>query len=166
LEKVIMEENSRDRDFVIAEVLACVTFVLNTICVVTGKMKSGEMMPVWLPDFGLVYWLKTVLAIIGLVYLFRSKIIHPLYIFILTLVVLLYSIPVINSFLTFPFDYILSGNIMLQGIDYDVNIADKKMFDARVYTQIAWSLPVLIIVANLFMKLISRTIKKSRTVSL
>jgi len=67
-----MEENNRTRDFVIAEVLACVTFVLNTICVMTGEMKYGPTAPVWEPDFGLIYWLKTILAVVGIVYFFRS----------------------------------------------------------------------------------------------
>ena len=88
-----MEENSRAGDFVIAEVLACVTFVLNTICVVTGKMKSGPTMPVWLPDFGLIYWFKTILAVVGIVYLFRSKLTSPRHIFVSTLIALFYSIP-------------------------------------------------------------------------
>ena len=151
-----MQENNRARDFVIAEVLACVTFVLNTICVVTGGMKSGEMMPVWLPDFGLIYWLKTVLSVIGLVYLFRSKIIHPLYIFILVLVVLLYSIPVINSFLTFPFDYILSGAVMVNASELDSNYASDMMFKIRIPTQVFWLMPTLLLLNDLIAKFIKK----------
>jgi len=151
-----MEEKNQARDFVIAEVLACVTFVLNTVCVVTGEMKHGPTSPVWLPDFGLIYWLKTILAVVGIVYLFRSKLTRPRYIFILTLTLLLYSVPVLNSFLAWPVIYFLSGAIMVDTSGLDSNYARDLIFNARIPTQIFWSLPMLLIANNLLFKIIRK----------
>jgi CBS domain containing-hemolysin-like protein len=154
-----MQENNRARDFVIAEVLACVTFVLNTICVVTGKIKHGPTAPVWEPDFGLIYWLKTILAVVGIVYFFRSrKYPASLIIKFFTIVLLLFSLPVINFILTFYPSLIFSGNIMLRGTNFDVNYASMRAFNARIPTQATWSIPVFIIMIDLLVRFIKKKI--------
>jgi len=163
IEKVIMEENNRARDFIIAELLACVTFVLNTICVVTGERKYTAGSAIWEPHFGLIYWLKTILAVVGIVYFFRScKAPVPWYVKFCTLIILLFSVPIINLILTFYPDLIFSGNIMLRGqMHYNVSEADMRYFSARIPTQIAWSIPMLLIANDLIAKLM-RGIKGKR----
>jgi len=157
-----MEEKNQARDFVIAEVLACVTFVLNTICVVTGERKYTAGSSVWEPDFGLIYWLKTILAVIGIVYFFRSrKYPASLLIKFFTIVLLLFSLPVINFILTFYPSLIFSGNIMLRGINFDVNYASMRSFNARIPTQATWSIPMFIIMIDLLVRFIRKKTRKN-----
>ncbi|MDD5513138.1 MAG: hypothetical protein PHD09_05170 [Candidatus Omnitrophica bacterium] len=157
-----MEEKNQARDFVIAEVLACVTFVLNTICVVTGERKYTAGSAVWQPDFGLIYWLKTILAVIGLVYLFRSKLTRPYHIFISTLVVLFYSIPIVNFILASHLNSFLSGSFLLYGTSRDLDYSSDLIFKGRIPTQLFWSIPMLLIANDLLAKIISKVRRNSK----
>ena len=82
-------------NFVIAEVLACISFILNSVCVITAKDSSGPGSLAWNPDFGLLYWLKTIFAFIGIYCFSKSGIFSSKttkrYLIISTLVVILYS---------------------------------------------------------------------------
>ena len=71
-----MEENKiteyKKKNFVIAEISACVSFVLNTVCVASSYGNGGEFGSGWWnTNFNLSYWFKTIAAIIGLFYFFR-----------------------------------------------------------------------------------------------
>lgn len=135
--------------FVIAESLATISFILNTICVITARQLYGAGSPTWLPHFGLMYWLKTILAGIGLIYLFISRVFSAKYcsrfLPIFTLLILLYSIPGVNFIFSLPFNVLFS---------YKNIVLDKGVtFEARIATQIVWSIPLFIVIANLLMKL-------------
>jgi len=139
-----MEQVSfKERNFVIAEVLACTSFILNTICVVTGKELHGEITPPWLPHFGFIYWLKTTLAIVGLFYFIFSRVFTTKsisrYISISTLMILLYSIPFINNWLYF---FLLLIVVAIKGERYET-------FGDRIPVQIMWSIPMIIVMTDL-----------------
>ncbi len=153
-EEINKEEGYRNKKFIIAEILACIAFILNTICVLTAKEIHGPGAPAWLPHFGIVYWFKTTLAIIGLFYFFTSGVFitkkMPRYISISTLIILWYSIPVVNFFFNIIFNMLFSG----------ISIARKEgiTFQSRIPTQIIWSIPVFIVAIYLLVK--SLKIKK------
>lgn len=144
------EINYKNRNFIIAEILACITFILNTICVLTAKELHAPWAPPWLPGFVLGYWLKTFLAVVGLSYFFKSKVFiareKPRYVSISTLIVLWYSIPGVNLVFNFLFDILFSG--------IDVVREQGVTFESRIPTQIIWSIPMLIVLADLLMKVI------------
>jgi len=156
-----MEQVSfKERNFVIAEVLACTSFILNTICVVTGKERHGPTAPVWSPDFGFVYWLKTTLALVGLFYFFTSRVFAakktPLYVSVTTMVTLWYSVPMVNAFLTLDLDALFSG----------LYTAHKQVvsFGSRIPTQIVWSIPMIIVAIDLLRRLIVSVKEKNKNV--
>lgn len=145
-----MLTNFKNRNFIISESLACVTFILNSINVITAKEVSGPGAPAWIPDFGLAYWLKTILAIVGLWYFFTSRVFinknTSRYVSICTLLVLLYSIPVINMFFAMPFEILFSG----------IGTFDARSinYESRIPNLIVWAIPTCILLVDIFRKLI------------
>ncbi len=145
-------ETYKKTNFIIAEILACISFILNTICVVTAD-RGGPFASVWITHFGIIYWSKTILAIIGIYYFFTSKVFTvreiPRYISICTLIILWYSIPFINTVLI-----IIVGTIFkaIQG-------SSTLEYEDRIPIQIIWSVPFFIIIRTLLMK-IFKIIKK------
>lgn len=143
-------ENYKSGRFITAELLACVTFILNTICVVTAKEKHGPFSPAWLPHFGVVYWTKTILAYIGVIYFFMSRPFFEKrvsrYVIVCTLVVFCYSIPVVNSLLTLPLDAIFS----LESLSRN----QGTTYESRIPTQIIWSIPMFMVAFDLLKRLI------------
>lgn len=144
-----MEENKiteyRKKNFVIAEISACVSFILNTVCVIMAN-RGGPFAPAWLPRFDSFYWLKTILAASGVFYYlisnaFTSKEV-PRYISIITFIILLYSVPFINSLFLIPFASTLK---VFRGSTFN--------FDDRITVQAIWSIPALILVLDLFVRL-------------
>lgn len=139
-------ESYKKTNFIIAEILACLSFILNTICVVTAD-RGGPFASAWVTHFGIIYWSKTILAIIGIYYFFTSKVFTareiPHYISISTLIILWYSIPLINTVLI-----IIVGTIFkaLQGLS-------TLEYEDRIPIQIIWSVPFFIIVIVLLMKI-------------
>jgi len=143
-----MEENKiteyKNKNFVISEILACVSFILNTICVITAKDSSGPGSSAWNPDFGLLYWSKTIFAFAGIFYflkqgLFGKKVARG-YLIISTLIVLLYSIPIMNL----SFIIITAMLLKLIGI-----VSLPLKYQDRIPIQIFWSMPVFIIILDL-----------------
>lgn len=138
-----MEEKIRESRFLIAEILACVSFILNTISVisVTG---GGPIGPT--PKFGLIYQIKTLTAIFGIFYFFYSGVFSLKQVSwrkkILTILILLYSIPIINILLNLP-----------------LIVLFKKMFNTvfdyreMIISQIIWCIPVLIIAIDIAKRL-------------
>jgi hypothetical protein len=141
-----MEENKiteyKKKNFIIAVILTSVSFILNTVCVANSHGSGGEFGSVWWnTDFNLFYWIKTIVAIFGLFYFFRSGIFTtkqvPRYLSIFTLIILLYSIPIVN------FIFLFIPAIILKGIiHYDFVYKD------RVIIQLIW--PVFVFVLLLF----------------
>lgn len=142
-----MEQISfKERNFVIAEVLACASFILNTICVVTGREMHGPTAPAWLPHFGVIYWSKTVLAVLGLFYFFTSGVFTAKktlrIISISTLILLLYSIPMVNVGLYF---FLLLIIMAIKGERYET-------YGDRIPVQIMWFIPMVIVMVDLFIR--------------
>lgn len=146
MDKVVGYKNT---NFIIAEILACLSFVLNTICVVTAKNATGPFAPTWLPNFSFIYWFKTILAVVGIFYFFTSRVFItkeiPRYISISTLMILWYSIPVTNLVLHSPITIIFSK---IQG-------SSDITYESRIPTQITWSIPMFIVTVNLLKQLYS-----------
>lgn len=146
------EEGYKSNNFIIAEILACISFILNTVCVFTAKELHGPGAPAWLPSFGWVYWFKTILAVMGLFYFFTSRVFTakeiPRYISISTLIVLWYSIPVVNLVfaIAIPFNVLFSG----------INVVREQgiTFESRIPTQIIWSIPMFIVLTDFLIRLI------------
>lgn len=150
----------KERNFVIAEILACVSFILNTICVITAKELHGPGAPSWLPHFGFIYWSKTILAVIGLFYFFTSRVFTiksiTRYFAILTLILLWFSIPLINSILTLHLDALFTG--------LDVARKQGVTFESRIPTQIVWSIPMFIVMVDLLRRSTIKIKLKSKNV--
>ena len=70
---MVQEESYKEKNFILAEILACVSFILNTISVVLAE-RGGSFAPAWVPIFNWIYWLKTILAAMGLFYFLTSKV--------------------------------------------------------------------------------------------
>lgn len=149
-----MEKYKNIVNFTIAEFLACIAFVLTSANVILAKEMHVSGAPVWMPDFGLVYWIKTILAMLGLCYVFMSKVFankeNPKYIAVLTIILLLYSLPIVNMLFSMPFEALFSTNnkVHEQGITYQ----------SRIPTIAVWAIPFFIVAADIFKK--SLRIKK------
>ena len=151
-----MEENIKNAEthkifnFIIAEILACVSFIFNTICVMTAD-RGGAWAPAWVPKFNLFYWLKTTLAIIGLFYFFTSRVFTtkqiPRYISIFTLIILWYSIPLVNT------NFILIVGPLFKALQMLSLSPPSFEYEDRIPIQLIWSLPAFIVVINLLIKL-------------
>ena len=136
------------------------SFVLNTVCVASSYGNGGEFGSGWWnTNFNLSYWFKTIAAIIGLFYFFRSRAFTakhvPRYLSIFTLIILWYSIPIVN----FIFLYIPA--IIAKGIiHYDFKYED------RIIIQFTWLVSVFLLL--LFTDRLIRWLKtiraKNRTV--
>ncbi len=139
-------EEYKKKNFIIAEILACVSFVLHTICVVTAE-RGGSCAPAWVPKFNLIYWLKTISAAIGLFYFFISRVFSikqiPRYISISTLIILFYSIPIINT--TF---------LLLFAIIFKIIRGSTFEYEDRIVIQIIWLIPALIVAIDILINLI------------
>jgi len=146
----------KNNRFIIAEILACVTFVLNTICVVTAKEIHQSFSPVWLPNFGLIYWLKTILAIVGIFYFFSSAVFIAKkgshYISIPTLAILRYSVPGVNFLLYFPIAMLFI---------VDKNQTAYQAYGVRIPVQIIWSIPAFLVAVDFIKKLVKNIIAKN-----
>ncbi len=144
-----MTESYKNRNFLISEVLGCITIILTSINVILAREMHSSGAPVWMPSFGFLYWSKTILAIVGLCYFFTSKVFiddeNPKYISVITLILLLYSLPIINMFFTMPFEILFSGisTARKQGITYE----------SRIPTLIVWAIPAFIVMLDVFKKL-------------
>ncbi|MEW6100895.1 MAG: hypothetical protein AB1481_01195 [Candidatus Omnitrophota bacterium] len=139
----------KTKDFMIAEVLAVVSFILNTILVFAGKETHAPFSAIWLPSFGLVYWIKTLLALAGLYYFFKAKAFSsqeiPRFISIIVFVVLLYSIPGINMILFGP----------ALSIFFDRN--DVRMtYQARIPAQMIWAIPAFVCLIDMLLRLLKQ----------
>jgi len=137
-----MEKNKRDEYFIFAEILACASFILNTISVVTLEGSS----PIELvPKFDFIYQLKTILAFVGIFCFFLSRgfslKLIPWYIRVLTIFVLLYSIPIINMFLVLPVAVVFRKFL-------NSSFGYREM----IISQIIWGVPFLAITRDVFMR--------------
>jgi len=149
--------------FRLVELFAIVAFTFNTICLTTWDTNTSS----WyiLPDFGLLYLCKTLLALIGLglffaienYNLFLSLFVLDLFsstrglrfvpadikpktkfIYICLLIALLYSVPGINALM-----FGLASHVIFRNPDSAVLI-----FKNRLIIQSIWSIPVLIVTIN------------------
>lgn len=144
-----MEENLQIKYnksyFLIAELLAFLAFVFNSVCVIMAD-RGGPFVAAWMPKFDLFYWLKTIFAVSGLVYYSISRALTskevPSHISLITLIILLYSIPFINSLFLIPFAVVLK---LFRGTTF--------YFDDRIAIQGVWSILVLILVLDFFIRL-------------
>jgi len=136
-----MEKNKRDEYFIIAEILACISFILHTICVVTAE-RGGSFAPAWITNFNAIYWLKTVSAIIGFYCFFISGVFNTKdisrYISISTLIILLYSLPIINTVFLFIFAIIFK---IIRGSTFE--------YEDRILIQTIWFIPLIFIIGDL-----------------
>jgi len=139
-----MGESVNKKLFLIAENLACISFIFNMICVITAE-RGGAGSSAWITNFGVVYWFKTLLAVTGLFCFFGSRIfvskLAPIYVTISTLIILLYSIPIINMSLT-----IIIGVLF--------KILQSKVvsleYEDRLIIQTIWLIPVFIVIKDIF----------------
>ena len=142
--------------FIIAEVLAVVSFILNTINVILTKEGSGPYSAVWV-QFGPIYWLKNLAVIFGLIYFFKSHIFWKrgwtLIVSCGTLLIIAYSIPVIN----FAFQFISEEVYRYFWIG-----ALTPQYQNRITIQAIWSIPVAIPLADLIRRLILCFIKNEK----
>ncbi|MEW6100896.1 MAG: hypothetical protein AB1481_01200 [Candidatus Omnitrophota bacterium] len=138
----------KKKNFLIAEALAVASFILNTALVFTGQENYGATSSVWLPSFGLVYWLKTLLALAGLYYFSKAKAFSsqeiPRFISIIVFVVLLYSIPGINMFLYLPVLLFFKG------------YTSTAIYKARIPTQMIWAIPAFVCLIDMLLRLLKQ----------
>ncbi|HTY45762.1 MAG TPA: hypothetical protein VMD52_07235 [Patescibacteria group bacterium] len=122
--------------------------MLNTFCVFAANELHGAAAPVWLPNFGLIYWSKTSFAIAGAIFFIRLKEIFKQknnFLSLSIVILILYSIPGFNFILALPLNILFSGVATLknQGIT----------FQSRIPTQIVWSIPALVLTIDLVYKI-------------
>lgn len=138
-----MDDKTRDKNLIIAEILSCLSFILNTICVYTAD-KGTSFAPAWVTKLDFFYWLKTISAATGLVYLFISKVFFTKlvsrHLAFFVLIVLLYSIPFINTVF-----------ILIMGIIFKALQGSSTLeYEDRIIIQAIWLIPVSFIIINLF----------------
>lgn len=142
-----MEGDIDKRNFIIAEVLACTSFILNTICVITAE-RGGPFASAWVTNFGLIYWFKTLMATAGLFYFFTSRafITREIsrYMSILTLIILWYSMPLANA------AFVLIAGTIFKAIQ---SSSASLQYEDRIPIQIIWAIPAFMIAINLLAKL-------------
>ncbi|MFH1202078.1 MAG: hypothetical protein V1674_04210 [Candidatus Omnitrophota bacterium] len=171
--KAISKENKLKVLFLrLVELSAIVAFIFNTICLTTWQTDSGGFFETHLPDFGLFYLLKTLLALIGLgvffaienynfsLFSFGSDLsfgtrglrfvpedINPKTKFIYTflLIALLYSVPGINALM-----FNTVGRVIFRNPD-----SAELILKNRLIIQAIWSIPVLIVAIDFIYNLIN-----------
>lgn len=144
--------------FIIAEILAVASFIPNAVNVLNSIEGHGPMSASWETKFGLLYWLKTVLSIVGWIFLryartkpIANKAILLKFIVFLTI---LYSIPVANTIIE------LMTGVLYKAIAQFPTPPISFVYSDRIPIIIIWSIPTLAILCDLIRRLYLYTITK------